>query len=336
MKTNKKFSLLVSLAVALGSLAVGGLAQTPVDTWSDTWAAVDALGRPLPLEDTVPAAREGKFVGVFYYLWHGAHNGPDQPGQGVIPIEDADPKSPYDNSIILQDPPGQRNWGPYWAFHHWGESLYGYYVADDEWVIRRNAQLLSDAGVDVIIFDVTNAISYRDIYMNLLRIYSEIRKEGGKTPAVSFLTNTRHDLVVEAVYRDLYSKGLYQDLWFYWKGKPLVMANPEGLRPELQEFFTLRRSWAWTRDGGAGNWFKDGKDAWPWLDHTPQGYGWHEAPDIPEQIVVCTAEHPNSDRGKSFHNGSNPKPHQTEKGLYFAEQWEHALEVDPEFIFVTQ
>jgi hypothetical protein len=336
MKTNKKFSLLVSLAVALGSLAVGGLAQTPVDTWSDTWAAVDALGRPLPLEDTAPAAREGKFVGVFYYLWHGAHNGPDQPGQGVIPIEDADPKSPYDNSIILQDPPGQRNWGPYWAFHHWGESLYGYYVADDEWVIRRNAQLLSDAGVDVIIFDVTNAISYRDIYMNLLRIYSEIRKEGGKTPAVSFLTNTRHDLVVEAVYRDLYSKGLYQDLWFYWKGKPLVMANPEGLRPELQEFFTLRRSWAWTRDGGAGNWFKDGKDAWPWLDHTPQGYGWHEAPDIPEQIVVCTAEHPNSDRGKSFHNGSNPKPHQTEKGLYFAEQWEHALEVDPEFIFVTQ
>ena len=159
-----------------------------------------------------------------------------QPGQGVIPPEQADPNSPYDNSIILRDPPGQRKWGPAMAYHHWGESLYGYYVADDEWVIRRNAQLLADAGVDVIIFDVTNALHYHDIYMNLLRVYSDIRKAGGKTPAISFLTNTAHDQVVQALYRDLYSKGLYKDLWFYWKGKPLVMANPEGLSEELRDF----------------------------------------------------------------------------------------------------
>ena len=332
----KKLSLLMALTLAAASPAVSAESAQPVDTLSDTWAAVDALGRSLPLEDSAPAPRQGKFVGVFYYLWHGAHNGPLQPGQGVIPPEQADPNSPYDNSIILRDPPGQRKWGPAMAYHHWGESLYGYYVADDEWVIRRNAQLLADAGVDVIIFDVTNALHYHDIYMNLLRVYSDIRKAGGKTPAISFLTNSGHDQVVQALYRDLYSKGLYKDLWFYWKGKPLVMANPEGLSEELRDFFTLRRSWAWTKDGDGDKWFRDGKDAWPWLDHTPQGYGWHESPDKPEQVVVCTAEHPNSDRGKSFHNGSNPKPHQTEKGLYFAEQWEHALKVDPEFIFVTQ
>ena len=305
-----------------------------IDTMSDTWAAVDALGRELPLDEAVPAPREGKFVGVFYYLWHGVHNGPMPSGQGVVPLEQVDPNCPYDNSLILRDPPEKRKWGPHMAYHHWGESLYGYYVADDEWVIRRNAQLLADAGVDVIIFDVTNALHYRDIYMNLLRIYADIRAHGGKTPAISFLTNTGHDHVVKALYNDLYSKGLYKDLWFFWKGKPLMMANPQGLSEELKSFFTLRRSWAWTKDGDG--WFGDGRDAWPWLDHTPQGYGWHESPDKPEQVVVCTAEHPNSDRGKSFHDGANPKPHQTEKGLYFAEQWKHALEVDPEFIFVTQ
>ena len=141
----KKLNLLMTLTMAAASLAVSAESAQPVDTLSDTWAAVDALGRPLPLEDSAPAPREGKFVGVFYYLWHGAHNGPVQPGQGVIPLEQVDANSPYDNSIILQDPPGERKWGPHLAFHHWGESLYGYYVADDEWVIRRNAQLLADA-----------------------------------------------------------------------------------------------------------------------------------------------------------------------------------------------
>ena len=331
----KKRKFWMSL-LTVGLLTAGISDLRAVDTMSDTWAAEDALGRTLPLEDMAPAPRDGKYVGVFYYIWHGAHNGPMPAGQGIVPIDQVDPNCPYDNSLILLDPPGQRKWGPRHAYHHWGQSLYGYYVADDEWVIRHNAQLLADAGVDVIIFDVTNALHYHDIYMNLLRIYADIRAHGGKTPAVSFLTNTGHADVVNALYRDLYSKGLYKDLWFYWKGKPLMMSKEDGLSDEVKNFFTLRRSWAWSKDGDGDKWFKDGHDAWPWLDHTPQAYGWHESPDKPEQIVVSTAEHPNSDRGKSFHDGSNPKPHRTELGLYFAEQWKRALEVDPEFVFVTQ
>ena len=34
----------------------------------------------------------------------------------------------------------------------------GYYLADDDWVIRKHAQMLTDAGVDVIIVDLTNAV----------------------------------------------------------------------------------------------------------------------------------------------------------------------------------
>ncbi len=38
--------------------------------------------------------------------------------------------------------------GPAHAMHHWGEPYLGYYVSNDEWVIRKHAQMLSDAGVD--------------------------------------------------------------------------------------------------------------------------------------------------------------------------------------------
>jgi hypothetical protein len=308
------------------------------DTLSDTWAAADALGRELPCEGQAPAARTNRFVGVFYYLWQGAHGydrhgGPTGPEQEVGVPGPGDTNSPYNISEIIRAPPGERNWGPRHAFHHWGEPLFGYYVANDDWVIRKHAQMLADAGVDAIIFDVTNGFSYRAIYLNVLRVYAEIRAAGGRTPAVSFLTNSAHGTVVRQLYADLYAKRLYKELWFVWKGKPLLLASSENLTDEIKAFFTLRQSWAWTNNKG---WFGDGKDRWPWLDHTPQNYGWHESPDKPEQIVVSTAEHPDSDRGKSFHDGANPKPHRSGQGLYFAEQWRRALDVDPEFVFITQ
>lgn len=304
---------------------------------SDTWAATDALGRVLPGEENAPASRTNRFVGIFYYTWHGAHGyahhmQPPRDGQGVRIPDPGDP-SPYVISEILKDPVEKRKWGPQHAFHHWGEPLFGFYVANDEWVIRKHAQMLVDAGVDVIVLDTTNGLHYRDTYMNILRIYADIRAKGGRTPAISFITWSAHEKVVQQLYEDLYAKGLYKDLWFVWKGKPLLMASPDGLNDELKKFFSLRASWAWTKDQ---KWFGDGKDRWPWLDHTPQQYGWHESPSQPEQVVVCTAEHPDTNRGKSFHDGSNPKPYRSGLGLYFAEQWKHALKVDPEFVFITQ
>lgn len=187
------------------------------DTFSDTWVATDALGRTLPGYEQVGAPRKDRFIGVFYFLWHGAHvNG-----------------GPYDISNILkQDPqamqkPDSPLWGPMVAMHHWGESLFGYYVSDDAFVLRKHAQMLADAGVDVIIFDVTNQATYKSSYMALLKVYSDIRAAGGKTPQVAFLCPFGSPgKVVHELYADLYGKGLYPDLWFRWEGKPLILADP--------------------------------------------------------------------------------------------------------------
>lgn len=250
-------------------------------------------------------------------------------------------KSPYIIPEILKAPIGQRKWGPKSSWHHWGHSIFGDYVANDPWLIRKQVQMFNDAGVDVVIFDVTNGYHYKDTYMRILNIYADIRKKGGTTPLIAFNCGTLVDnnrVCVAALYRDFYSQGIHKDLWFMWKGKPLLLANLTVLDQKYKDFFNIRYSWAWSKDakGNATPWFGDGKNRWPWLDRYPQSYGWSEDPNKPEQIVVATAEHPGTNIGKSYRRGKAIMPTKTPLGIYFAEQWERALEVDPEFLLITQ
>jgi len=286
------------------------------DVMSDTWVATDALGRKLPGYEECGPPRKGRFVGIFYFIWHGQHG----------------TSGPYDITKILAENPSDPKWGPPGALHHWGEPELGYYLSDDEYVIRRHARMLSDAGVDMIAFDVTNGFTYDNVYMKLLKVYQEMRKNGERTPQVTFLTNSSHDIVVKRLYDNLYSKGLYSDLWFRWQGKPLMMSKPDGLPEEIRNFFTFRQSWAWSNT----DWFGDGKDKWPWLDHTPQKPGWH-TPGVPEEVPVAVAQHPTTNIGRSYRNGKQPDPKnfRTAEGVYFAEQWEHALSIDPQIVFIT-
>ncbi len=141
---------------------------------------------------------------------------------------------------------------------------------------------------------------------------------------------------------------MYHDHWFMCKGKPLLLygqhetpsrkkVNDIAFSDDIQNFFSLRQSWAWT----SLPWYNDGKDEWPWVDHFPQAIGWHESPEIAENVPVSAAQHPLSNIGRSFHQFHQPEtdkydltPH-TDKGLFFQEQWDRTLEVDPEFVFVT-
>jgi len=305
--------LYVLCASAVNTLA----AQPPWDTAPDTWVATDALDRPLPTHDTVGDPKPNRTVGIFYFLWLGQHD-----------------HTVFDISKILAENPDAPKWGPPGQFHFWGQPLFGYYQSADEFVLRKHAEMLTDAGVDVIILDVTNAATYPNVYLNLCKVYESIRATGQRTPQLSFLANSLSAKTVQALYDNFYAKNLHPDLWFRWQGKPLLLAPEDGLSPEIRNFFTIRRSWAWTK---GQKWFGDGKDRWPWLDHTPQTPGWHDAKDKPEAISVAVAEHPVSNIGRSFHDGKQPAPadRATDQGLYFAQQWKRALEVDPPFVFVT-
>lgn len=302
---------------------------------ADAWAATDGLGRTIA-PGSYPAPRAGRYVGIFYFIWQGAHgydhHAAGAPGGGVMPKSPGDTVSPYDITQLLRANPDNPQYGPNHAFHHWGEPYFGYYLPDDEWVIRKHAQMLTDAGVDVIIFDVTNGPVYLPQVTKVAETYRKLRAAGEAAPSISFIVNSAPKQTVQNLYNEIYKKGLFSDLWFYWKGKPLLLCPPEAVTPEIGAFFNVRQSWAWSK---GQEWFGDGKDKWTWLDHTPQSYGWHESKDKAEQVSVAVAEHPVSNIGRSFHDGKQPKVLETARGLYFNEQWKRALEVDPEFVFVT-
>lgn len=279
------------------------------------WPATDDLGRSLPLYSETGPVKKDRTVGIFYFLWLGGHS----------------TNGPFDLSKILATP-GAQMAAP-GTFHHWAEPELGYYYSRDPFVLRRHATQLSEAGVDFVALDVTNAYVYDREVDALCQTWLQMRKEGLKTPQITFLTNSNHERTVTQIYNRIYKTGKFRPLWFHWQGKPLLMANPEGLTPEQKSFFTLRRSWAWSK---GHQWFGDGKDRWPWLDHAPQTPGWH-TPGKPEFVSVAVAQHPISNIGRSHKNRTQPAPDKvrSHEGIYFQEQWDSALKIDPEIAFIT-
>ncbi len=216
---------LAVLGIAIGFMAaeVAGQAEDkgahPArwDVYSDTWVGTDGLGRALPTSNETGPPRADKTVGIFYFLWLGRHG----------------EHGPFDISKILAtDPtaienPASKLWGPILVPHHWGESLFGYYVSDDDSVLRKHAQMLSDAGVDMVVFDVTNQLTYPQSWQALCRVWDESRRVGNRVPQIAFLCPFGDPKkVVRELWDQLYGPALYEDLWFRWEGKPLILADP--------------------------------------------------------------------------------------------------------------
>lgn len=316
--------------------------ETPRDVFSDTWVSTDATGREMPVGDAVRPPQEGKQVGIFYFTWLGPHGygGDEKMREDEGVAEKVKPaseyQSPHNLARIFAENPDNPKLGKMHEFHHWGEPEMGFYVADDRYVIRKHAEMLADAGVDFLFVDATNGLTYKGVYDVIFSEFQQLKAEGRKVPKFAFITYTHCDYkkVITNLYEDIYKPGRYKDLWFEWQGKPLILATNDGLSDEIKDAFTWRESWAWSHPGF---WFGDGKDKWPWLDHSPQSYGWHEAPDKPEQIVVSVAQHSTTNIGRSHQNKVQPPRDQArpELGLYFEEQWKRAHEVDAPVTMIT-
>ncbi len=318
------------VGVALATAGTGYSGE-PADLRSDTWVAIDALGRSLPFGEEVGPPRANKFVGVFYFLWLG------QSGE----------LGPFDVSqILMKDPTAIRNprsplWGPELYPHHWGESIFGYYVSDDDSVLRKHAQMLADADVDMIVFDVTNQVTYPPSWKALCRVFEQVKREGNRVPQIAFLCPFGDPKkVVQELWNDLYSRDLYPDLWFRWEGKPLILADPRALSDDqIRRFFTFRKP--------QPDYFKGptGPGQWGWLEVYPQ-HAFYKTPGIAEEVAVGVGQNAADGKlsvftnprahGRSFHDGKEPGPEGRDaSGHNFGEQWRRALEIDPAFIFVT-
>ena len=284
------------------------------------WVATDGAGRPLPTYPATGKFKRNRYVGIFYFLTHGQYN-----DKGV-----------YDISALTRANPTNPRYGPETAWHWWGEPEVGYFKADDPWVIRRNLQMLTLAGIDILFLDVTNGDTYLSTVKKLCSISSDMRQKGIPTPYICFVTYTKSPQTVTTLYEQFYAQNLYSDLWFRWQGKPLMLGKEaEMTNPAIRDFFTWRYSWAWTNT-------QNEPHHWQWLDRTPQHYGWDKNPAVPEEIPVAVASHPfDNSIGKSYRPGRSlalnrqGTTSQTQQGVYFAEQWKRALSVDPAVVFVA-
>jgi len=190
------------------------------DIYPDTWVATDALGRKMPDYSQVGPVKgdQRRVVGIFYITWHSDSA--------------ANRKSPYtaDVTKVLKAAPNARLDGkhPLWKYgsYHWGEPEMGYFLSKDEYVIRKDMSMLADAGVDVLIMDVTNAVRYWDEWEVLFPVMQKMKAQGNKVPKFCFWSfNGPSITVVQELYERVYKEGKYKDLWFYWDGKPLLLYN---------------------------------------------------------------------------------------------------------------
>ena len=322
--------------------------RTVTDMYGDGYnmnmlVGFDEYGRSLT---PVSARKSDKEVGIFYFLWLGQHGAPDI----------------YDNSIILEQygkdtlfHTDDRKVSPAGQFHWWSEPLYGYYNSSDEWVIRRHLEMLTQAGVDFLVFDVTNCFTYQSVAEKVMKVITELRAEGWDAPQITYLTHSRSIQTIKTLYNDVYKKELYPESWYRVDGKPMMIGyteeiddlneaasrgdtsyKPGDLPQELQDFFYMREV-LWPYESGDGV-----KNAWPYTEWK------YPQPMRTDMISVSIATHPalpfsfslTHEGRMNWGRGYDPRRKENSaegamSGTFFDYQWRTALLRDPRFVMVT-
>ena len=304
---------------------------------------VDQFGRAF---DRIGGFRDDRQVGMFFWPWIG------QPyASGVYDatkiLQMADGKNilfhKYDDVI---SPNGQAHW--------WGEPLWGYYNSDDEWVLRKQMQMITMAGVDFIFFDHTNAVIYDKVVLQVCKVIDEMQKEGWNPPKIVSYTHSRSFQTVRGLYNLLYKPGRYPNVWYMYEGKPLIIAytNPADDRAEAASRGDTSYD-PGQLDAEILDFFHFFKPNWPSDPTYPNGFTWIEwkfpQPYHTESKMmnVTVASHPmvpmsfslTRENWTNWGRGWNPSLRQNiaedvDKGTFFQAQWDEAVKADPPMVSV--
>lgn len=319
----------------------------------DTWVFTDGLGRVSLTNAEVGDPRDDRTLAMFYWTWHTKETA----AQGAV-----------NTTELLKKYPDAKNdynhkaWVGTGRYCFWNEPIYGFYTTEDPWVLRRQAELLANAGVDVVFTDNTNGgYTWRESYLVLYPTWENAMKNGGvDVPKISYtLPFGNHSGArsqANIIYNDIYKPGLYQDLWFYWEDKPMLMglrnAVPDGeVGKEIKSFFNWR--------AGQPEYLVNSTAAktWGWLSTYPQAMYSPKGPSgisngyIEQMTVGVAVNHNYVTHEITAMNGENVMgrsytseypdryakegPSASLWGYQFAEQFNYALEKDPKVIFVT-
>ena len=345
----KKCIILLIVCLALCGCAMQQAKPTEdenMDIYADSTnllIGMDQFGRTFDVQ----SGTEDKEVGMFFWLWQGPHSPTQQNGN----YDATKILAEYGEDVLFHQ---DSEVSPANQLHFWGEPLWGYYDQRDEWVVRRQMELLTDAGIDFIVFDTTNARTYKEVYMGILSVISEMIADGANPPRVAFYTHSQSLKVINELYRALYKKNIYPETWYCLDGKPLIIgytdpeddqreadgrgdatyyASSQELSEEILDFFTFRYP-QWPNDSEVYD------DGFPWIEWTypqPMHNGVMNVsvashPQIPMSFSI-TRGLQNWGRGYNVETQQNVSEDAT-KGTFFQSQWETVFKEDPDIVFV--
>ena len=293
-------------------------------------SGTDALGRTFTSAD---AEDTQKYVGMFFYLtlgYHSNHFGIYDVTEITKNGEDMDA---FYSSNDTSSPVG--------AAHFWGEPVWGYYRSDDEWVIRKQIEMLAMAGIDFLCFDTTNGVLYLDTVDIILRVLREYKDAGWDVPQFMFYIAANDKECIQTVYERYYSDDTYADLWFAPGDKPIITQmysttwdETDATEKAISEFFEFRYR------------------QWPTDSFLRQGWSWMEfeypQPIHTDMVNVSAAQHTSlrfsdttDNRGKGFdistmQNDSS----KVAEGANYESQWERVLTGENndmiDYVLITQ
>lgn len=207
-------------------------------------------------------------------------------------------------------------------------------------------QLLTDAQVDFLLIDATNALVYESQSEALIKAIRSLQQQGKNPPRLVYYTNTISGETMQKVYDTYYREGAairYPEAWYYLDGKPLIIGRTkEAQERNYRSFFTFRES-QWPNEPIQEN-------GWPWIDFVRPQHVYKNLKGEREIINVSVSQHPNpaagmggsafygnkDNWGRSYRNGNAGDPEKDiVYGYNFQEQWNHALAQDVPFIFIT-
>ena len=300
-----------------------------------TWVATDDRDRTTP---TGIDTREGKQVGIFYFLNRGGE----------------DTEFIQDNTLIYLEQgleglnehlttPGES--GAYF----WAEPYFGYYKSNSEWVFRKHAYQLEAAGVDFIFLDFTNGAYYPQELQTLLDTWLQLRKEGTDTPDICVFSAGTYNAVMGALRGFMYSEegfAKYGELFYQYKGKPLTLAGCAEDNSETAQWikstFTVRSCWAWTDADGSWNWLQEYKYRGGKFQYSNGGPG-RDADGSFEQLALCMGHHPTTSKGRTFDGTKSTVCPENDYGFSmdsgagegFALQFSAVMNYDPDMVLIT-
>ena len=314
----------------------------------------DDFGRVIvPVDGKIDSDR---YVGMFFFLTLGQHAN----HTGIYDVNKITYEGTYNKAFTHYNTPIT----PVGSAHFWGEPVWGYYNSLDPWVMRKQVEMLTMAGVDFIVLDTSNNVLYQNVTEVLFSILKEYQDAGWNVPKVVYYLG-KHDLnadvsVFKQVHSIFYANDTYKSLWFCPNDpeKPMIIA-PDNVIARFKESSNAQeKQFAAFFDFRVTQWptaapvnepvYEYGA---PWIEfELPQRSqeGWISV-SIAQHVSVNMTDTKKS-RGRGWYPTALKKNQWTGKndhdnwrqGLNYQAQWNTVLDMTPEqkaqdarFVFLT-